>query len=98
MPSSALADQGFQFVACGTDDDGGGGDGTTPTGRLPADWADRCTFACSACDDFAGTNTADVNVHLNKVHPGFVSPGGGKGRYTMSKKVAHQGRSYSVLP
>ena len=80
-------DRDFQFVACGTDDgSGGAGD---PTESLPDDWAERCTFACSACDDFTGTSTAEVNVHLNKAHPGLAESGG-KGRYTMSKKVAHQ--------
>ena len=57
---------------------------------LPANWADRCTFACSACDDFTGTSTFEFNVHLNEAHPGFVDPAGGNGRYTMSENVAHQ--------
>ena len=80
----------FQFVACGSEEGGGGG------GGLPADWADRCTFACSACDDFSGTSTAEVNVHLNKAHPGFESPGDGRARYSMSRKVAHQGRKQAM--
>ena len=94
VESAVDPEDGFQFVACGTDT----GRGDEPPTGLPADWADRCTFACSACDDFTGTSTAEVNMHLNKAHPGFVEPDGGRGRYTMSKKVAHQGRSYSMMP
>ena len=87
-PAGGAVEDNFQFVACGTEEGKGGG--------LPADWADRCTFACSACDDFSGTSTAEVNVHLNKAHPGFESPGDGRARYSMSRKVAHQGREQEM--